>query len=96
MHLLVQTFKSGFNLGIVQPVAFTVSIVQHIQDRMTVTVTIIWWVICYILPQLCNQFFHNITVLKKMCDVTSAAWDLQVANLPEKTKSYLVVILSER
>jgi len=49
-----------------------------------------------IIPEL-FQNIHNITLLKKCgCDVTSGAQELQVANLPEKFGSYLVVILSER
>ena len=65
VHLLVQIDKGIFDLSVVQPVAFAVSVVQHIQDRVAVAVTVVWWMICHILPQLGYQFFHNITVLKK-------------------------------
>jgi len=65
VHLLVQIGKGSFDLSIIQPVAFAVSIVQHIQDRVAVAVTVVWWMIRHILLQLGYQFFHNITVLKK-------------------------------
>ena len=65
VHPLVQIGKGCFDLSVVQPVAFAVSVVQHIQDRMAVTIAIVWWMIRHILPQLSYQFFHNITVLKK-------------------------------
>ena len=65
VHPLVQIGKGCFNLSVVQPVALTVSEVQHIQDRVAVAVTVVWWMIRHILPQLGNQFFHNITVFKK-------------------------------
>ena len=40
--------------------------------------------------------YHSITLHKSVCDVNSAAQELQVANLPEKQGAYLVDILSER
>ena len=46
-----------------------------------------------------SEFFqniHNITLPKCGCDVNSAAWELQVANLPKYNGLYLVYILSER
>ena len=65
VHLLVQVSKGNFDLIIVQPVAFAVSVVQHIQDRVAVTIAVVGWIIRHILPQLGCYFFHNITVLKK-------------------------------
>ena len=65
VHLLVQIGKGSLDLSIVQPVTLTISVVQHIQDRVAVAVTVVWWMIRHILPQLGYQFFHNITVLKK-------------------------------
>jgi len=59
MHLLVQIGKGCFDFSIVQPVAFTVPVVQHIQDRVAVAVTVVWWMIRHILPQLKFQFFHK-------------------------------------
>ena len=52
MHLLVQIGKGCFDLSIIQSVAFAVSVVQHIQDGMAVTIAIIGRMICHMLPQL--------------------------------------------
>ena len=65
VHLQVQIGKGCFDLSIIQPITFTVSVVQHIQDGVAVTITVVGWVIRHILPQLGYQFFHNITFHKK-------------------------------
>ena len=43
-----------------------------------------------------SKMFITSPSSKSVCDVTSGARELQVANLPENSGSYLVVILSER